>query len=104
MVTDRHQAFWEMDIYGFTLLDAVEEEAAACAVVGVENRGAGLSENLLWLPAGDLFGGAIEGCDPPFGVNGEDPVRDVVEDEVAVARVDDVLHVSQYGSCVPNLQ
>ena len=76
------------------LPDAVEEEAASGAVVGVEDRGAGFAEDLVLPPPGDLLRGAVEGRDVALGVHGEDAVRDVVEYQAAVARVDAGAHVT----------
>jgi len=70
------------------VLDAVEEEAAAGAMVGVEDRGARSPESFPLGPASDLLGRAVEGGDPPFGIDGEDPVRDVFEDQLTVSWIE----------------
>ena len=58
------------------------------AVGGAEHPGAESADDLLARPPRDPLGGPVERGDPAVLVDGEDPVRHVVEDDRADARIE----------------
>ena len=73
---------------GLAPLDAVEEKAGILAAVALEHLAAQHPQGVLAPPAGDHLGRTVERGDPSPMVDGEDPVRHMLEDEVAVPGVD----------------
>jgi len=70
------------------LLDAFEEKTPVLAVIGEEDLAAFPAQCVFATPSRYALGGRVERGDSPIGIDGEDPVRDVFEDQLTVSWIE----------------